>query len=105
MFSSMSSTSSNGKSEQNQNAAVANIKSELNFNSLPHSLRNYRARLILAFLLMVSLGFVQLGINFYARNQFDSNLYNLKAEKEMRNYFASAKLATLMLYSVSNLDA
>eukprot|EP00347_Sterkiella_histriomuscorum_P010972 403374235 len=99
---SMSSTSSGSSNVSSQDAQLSDIKNSFEFSALPQSLKNYRLKLSIAFIILLVTGIVLLAVNIQSKNQFTQDIESLKVEKTMRNSFSSSKLSLLYLYTYSN---
>ncbi|CDW91454.1 UNKNOWN [Stylonychia lemnae] len=104
-LSSMSSNSSGSSNFSTQDAQIGEIKQIFDFNLLPKSLKIYRIKIILGFLLILATTITLLVVNSYSKQEFQQDLNALFSEKRIRNNFSSSKLISLLIFSTSNMPS
>eukprot|EP00347_Sterkiella_histriomuscorum_P011733 403371316 len=102
-LSSMSSNSSGSSTYSTQDAQIGEIKQIFEFNQLPKSLKIYRVKLIIGFLVIFATAIALLVVNVFSKDQFEGDLDALFSEKRIRNNFSSSKLISVLIFTTANI--
>lgn len=102
-ISSMSSASSSGTSyDQSQYSQISEIKSNINLEVFPQSLKKYRLQFILAVLTVFATCVALLVVNINAENTFINDLQIIRTQKLIRTKFTNTNLSAVLAYGFAN---
>ena len=95
-------TSSASSNSQSLDAQIDELKSPIYFSNLPQSLKRFRIKLAIMFVVLLITAIVLLVVNVQSKNSFVVDINALKTEKVCRNSFSNTKMALLYLYAYIN---